>query len=336
MKTDSFDFFLPAELIAQKPPEKRDDCRLMVLHRGRGTVEHRTFPHMVEYLNEGDLLLLNDTKVLPARLRGFRESGRPLDILLIEETAPDEWAIMSRGGYTGMLTISGSLRAFIENGKKARFEGSVAVREYLWERGMMPLPPYIKREALESDRTWYQTVYARKEGSIAAPTAGLHFTGEMLEKIQERGVRVCFITLHVGIGTFQPLKTDEVEQHRMHSEAVEFDSSVIDLIEETRTAGRRVVSVGTTTTRAIEGYLSGAGDFSTINGVISGHTRIFIYPGYRFRAIDGLLTNFHLPRSTPILLASALAGRETLLRAYAEAIREKYRFFSYGDAMLIL
>ncbi len=335
MRTDSFDFSLPDELIAQEPLKERDSCRLMVLHKN-GKIEHRIFSDLTTYLSEGDLIILNDTKVFPARLPGYKPSGDRLDILLVKETDPDKWEIMSKGGYSGSLKITGELTAHVEEGKTATFSGKGDLRKIIWKHGKMPLPPYIKRETTDSDIDWYQTVYASREGSIAAPTAGLHFTGNLLERVRDMGVKVRCITLHVGIGTFRPVRADHVMNHTMDSESFEINTSLLNEIEDNRRSGKKVIAVGTTSTRAIEGLLNGREQFTVNNGSISGATDIFICPGYEFRAIDSLLTNFHLPRSTPILLSSAIAGKENLLKAYEKAISMQYRFFSYGDAMLIL
>ncbi len=335
MRTDSFDFSLPDELIAQKPLKERDSCRLMVLHK-KGEVEHRIFADLTNYLSEGDLLILNDTKVFPARLTGYKPSGDRLDILLVKEITPGKWEIMSLGGYTGSLVITGDINAEVEKGKTATFALKGDLRKIIWKLGKMPLPLYIKRETTDSDIDWYQTVYANREGSIAAPTAGLHFTETLLERIRDMGVKVRYITLHVGVGTFRPVRVDNIINHKMDSEYFEISTSLLSEIEDNRRNGKKVIAVGTTSTRAIEGSLNGREQFPGNNGSISGATDIFIYPGYEFRAIDSLLTNFHLPGSTPILLSSAIAGKENLLKAYEKAISMQYRFFSYGDAMLIL
>lgn len=335
MRTDLFDFDLPEELIAQHPLQDRSSCKLVVLDRD-GTIRHLFFTDLVGLLSEDDLLVLNDTRVFPARLRGTRKSGAPLDVLLVRQVARAEWEIMSKGGYTGPVIFSETLSGDVNNGTMIRFHDPSCLHDEIWSIGKMPLPPYIKRDADEKDRVMYQTVYAKKEGSIAAPTAGLHFTGDILERIRAKGVKIELLTLHVGPGTFKPLKTESVEGHIMDSEFFEISQSLMENVRETRERGKRVIAVGTTTTRALEGVLSGYASVTCANGTISGQTDIFIYPGYRFLAVDSLLTNMHLPRSTPLLLASALAGRERLLAAYRECVKRKYRFFSYGDAMLIL
>ncbi len=333
MKTSDFDFHLPDSLIALKPLETRDASRLLVL-RANGRVEHRRFSDIAEYLSAGDMLLLNRTKVLPVRLWGVKPNGAGLEMTLVRDLGAGRWEILSRGRYTGPVAISEALRAEIEDGRIARLEYSGDLREILWDVGQMPLPPYIRRTPEEMDKSRYQTVYASVEGSIAAPTAGLHFTEGLLKAIEDKGVLVRHLTLHVGPGTFTPVRAQNVRQHVMEQEHFEVESS---LLEEISSLGGRLMAVGTTTTRAIEALRSGR--FTSVsNGknTVAGATDIFIYPGYNFKAVDSLVTNFHLPRSTPLMLASALAGREKLLGAYAEAVRENYRFFSYGDAMLIL
>jgi S-adenosylmethionine:tRNA ribosyltransferase-isomerase len=335
MKAADYDFFLPERLIAARPLERRDGSRLFVLRRD-GSAEHRTFFELPSLLDEGDLLLINKTKVFPARLTGTKPSGGRIEILLVKEVRPGVWDIMSRGKYTGSLEISGGLMVHISEGRKAFFGEPAGIREILWEKGEMPLPPYIRRRPDERDRETYQTVYAEVEGSIAAPTAGLHFTRELLDALAARSIRIRAITLHVGTGTFRTVKTEDIRDHRMEREFFEFVPELIREIEEVKQRGNRVVAVGTTTTRAIEGFLSGRCETDSSNGAIRGTTDIFIYEGYRPMAVDALITNFHLPRSTPLMLASVFSGRERLLRAYEEAISREYRFFSYGDAMLVL
>jgi len=364
MKAADFDFHLPEGLIAKKPSDKRDLSRLLVLHRN-GEIEHRTFSNLPAYLNEGDLLLLNNTKVFPARLTGIKPTGGKFEFLLVKEISIDKWEILSRGKYRGEISIAEGFSANIEN-QTALFSYSGDLMENLWRYGDMPLPPYIKRKPEPADREWYQTVYAEKEGSIAAPTAGMHFTGELIGTIKDKGVNVRRLTLHVGVGTFRPIKTENLNEHCMNSEYFEIGKEIIEEIKKTKASGKRVFSVGTTTARAIEGYMSGRWakhdtrcriqdaryekqDTEEIEGSyrascivhhesqnICGYTNIFIYPGYEFRAVDSLITNFHLPRSTPLMLASAFCGAEKLSGAYSTAVSQKYRFFSYGDAMLIL
>jgi S-adenosylmethionine:tRNA ribosyltransferase-isomerase len=337
VKAADFDFPLPDSLIASEPAAERDGSRLLVLGKD-GAVEHRVFRDVVDYLEAGDMLLLNRTRVLPVRLSGLKATGGRLDIVLVRNLSGSTWEILSRGRYTGPLRVSGSLSASIRDGRTAELQFRGELEEVLLKEGQMPLPPYIKRAPRQMDKERYQTVYAREAGSIAAPTAGLHFTEELLRKIEQKGVLLRYLTLHVGRGTFAAMRAEEVEDHRMEKESFEAQKGLIEEIDRLR---GRLVAVGTTTTRALEGLLSGRYEASGNGGgpgegKVSGTTDIFIYPGYRFRAVRGLITNFHLPRSTPLMLASALAGRERLLATYAAAVRENYRFFSYGDAMLIL
>jgi S-adenosylmethionine:tRNA ribosyltransferase-isomerase len=332
MQTSDFDFELPESMIALEPVENRDSSRLMVLLPD-GAAEHRTFCNLTDYLGPGDMLVLNKTMVLPVRLFGRKPDGSILDITLARELGDGRWEILSRGRYSGPLEVSPDLSVEVEDGTLARLRYPGELDEILHEAGHMPLPPYIKRSPHEGDKERYQTVYARSPGSIAAPTAGLHFTEGLLEDIEEKGVAVRYITLHVGTGTFTPIRTEALEDHEMAQEQFEIEKS---LIEEIREHKGRVIAVGTTTTRALEGFFTGRHPIAENGSVTSGSTDIFIYPGYGFRVVDALLTNFHLPRSTPLMLASALAGRRRLLGAYAEAVRKNYRFFSYGDAMLIL
>jgi S-adenosylmethionine:tRNA ribosyltransferase-isomerase len=337
MKATDFDFHLPEYLIASRPAVPRDSCRLLILHRD-GSMEHRRFSDITEYLAEGDLLLLNDTKVFPARLLGTKQTGGKLEVLLVEETEPDVWKVLTREKYTGKVFLSGRLLGEMSPLGHLRVEHGADFRKTLWEAGLMPLPPYIKRKPEEADKEWYQTVYAEREGSIAAPTAGLHFTDALLEALGKKGVLVRFLTLHVGTGTFRPIKCDSLEKHTMDEESFELHRDLLQTIRMTKEFGGRLIAVGTTTSRAIEGFFSGKyrEDPAGMNGSIRGRTNIFIYPGYRFRAVDSLVTNFHLPGSTPLMLASALRGKGRLLEAYGRAVSMKYRFFSYGDAMLIL
>jgi S-adenosylmethionine:tRNA ribosyltransferase-isomerase len=283
------------------------------------------------------MLLINNTKVFPARLTGVKKDGTRMDILLVRErNGRGGWDVLSRGKYTGTLRISDELEVELSEGTFARFRCSGDLRESIWKYGQMPLPPYIKRFPDKDDKESYQTVFAKEEGSIAAPTAGLHFTDILLREIASQGIKLRELTLHVGIGTFRPIRAETVEEHAMDSEHFEIDRGIISEIEETKAAGRRVVCVGTTTARAIEGLMSGKCSVVSPNGRIQGSTDIFIYPGYSFEVVDSLITNFHLPRSTPLMLVSALAGREKILNVYDEAVAGGYRFLSYGDAMLIL
>lgn len=343
MKTSDFDFDLPKDSIALRPVEKRDGSRLLVLHRD-GTIEHRRFADIAGYLNKGDMLLLNNTKVFPARIIAEKPSGGNIDILLVKEAGEGGiWEVMYKGRFEGMITVGNDVKAEIWMGKGQgskkflKFLNTEQVKDSIWEFGSMPLPPYIKRLPDNEDRQRYQTVYAEHQGSIAAPTAGLHFTGELLSKIKDKGVSVETLTLHVGIGTFKPVKAEFLSGHRMEPEYFEIKSSLEGRISKVKEAGGRLFAAGTTTTRAIEATASG--HWSAVNrqnGSVKGYTDIFIRPGYAFKAVDGLITNFHLPRSTPLMLTSAMCGFERLNKAYEEAISMGYRFFSYGDAMLIL
>lgn len=333
MKTADYDFFLPEDLIASRPVEKRDTSKLLVMHRS-GEVEHRKFLELPCLLNPGDMIILNNTRVFPARLTGFRPDGSTLEILLVSENSDTGWNIMTKGRYTGPVTITENFTAYIKSGKTAYFDKNV--RDLIWDIGKMPLPPYIKRTPDRSDMERYQTVYAEIEGSIAAPTAGLHFTDELFEKLRSKGVHIRTITLHVGTGTFRPVKSVNVEDHIMESEYFDISPGLLKEIHHIKASGRRIISVGTTTTRAMEGYASGDCRLTTPNGSIRGRTGIFIREGYRLRVIDSLITNFHLPCSTPLMLAAVFSGRENLLSVYKTAISMGYRFFSYGDAMLFL
>lgn len=335
MKVSDYDFSLPEGLIAKRPLNKRTHSRLLVLHRD-GTIEHKKFSDLLSYLNSGDMLLINNTKVFPARLTGYKQTGGKLEILLVREKENDVWEVLSRGRYTGSLKISEELQADLYDGRTARFTCSGNFMDIIWKYGNMPLPPYIKRTPDESDKERYQTIYAKEEGSIAAPTAGLHFTENLLKEITSKGVVMRELTLHVGTGTFRPMRSKKVTEHSMDPEYFEIDNELISEIKKIKHSGKKIFSVGTTTTRAIEGYMSWKSDATSQNGKLAGMTDIFIYPDYRFKVVDSLITNFHLPRSTPLLLASALCGWENLMKAYAEAISRRYRFFSYGDAMLIV
>ena len=339
MKKSDFDFYLPEELIAQTPLEKRDSSRLLVLDKATGALEHRHFYELPEFLNEGDCLVLNNSRVLPARLIGARETGGAVELVLLRDLGEGRWECLSRPGRktkpgTKLVFGGGELTAEVESvaeggNRIVRFDYEGIFLEVLERLGKMPLPPYIKEELNDPER--YQTVYSRELGSAAAPTAGLHFTQELLDKIAAKGVKVCYVTLHVGLGTFRPVKENEIEQHEMHSEFCIVPEDTAQIISETKQCGGRVVAVGTTSCRTLE-------SFAKDNGTIepsSGWTDIFIYPGYKFKCIDALVTNFHLPESTLIMLVSALAGREHVLNAYKVAVEERYRFFSFGDAMFI-
>ena len=348
MRIDEFDYELPKELIAQTPAEQRDSCRMMVLDRKTGAIEHRHFYDVLDYLNEGDCLVLNDSRVIPARMYGIKEStGAHIELLLIKRIEGDRWESLVkpgkrlRPGDTVVLDDKRLFKAHIlgtydeNNGTRLiEFEYEGIFMERLEEIGSMPLPPYIERAAEDDDKEMYQTVYSRIDGSVAAPTAGLHFTKELLAKAEEKGVRIAYVTLHVGIGTFRPVKVENVEEHKMHFEECQVSEEAAETVNDTIEKGGRIISVGTTSTRTLEsaavmtdaGFRLKAGDYST---------GIFIYPGYSFKLVDALITNFHLPKSTLLMLISALYDREKILEAYEEAVRKKYRFFSYGDAMLI-
>ena len=341
MKVSEFDYELPEELIAQTPLEKRDESRLMVLNREKQTIEHKTFKDIIEYLKPGDVLVRNNTKVIPARIYGKKETGANVEFLLLKNIEGDIWECIVRPGnklHVGTKVIFGDglLKAEILDvmpggTRKVKFYYEGIFNEILDQIGLMPLPPYIHEELKEKDR--YQTVYAKYEGSAAAPTAGLHFTPELLEKIKEKGIEIANVTLHVGIGTFRPVKEDTVEAHEMHSEHFYIKKEDCDKINKAKQEGRRVIAVGTTSCRVLETIANKE------NGMVEpqeSDTQIFIYPGYKFKCIDGLITNFHLPQSTLLMLVSALAGKDYIMGAYKEAVKEKYRFFSFGDAMLIL
>jgi S-adenosylmethionine:tRNA ribosyltransferase-isomerase len=344
MNINDFDYKLPAELIAQYPADKRDESRLLVIDRKTGRLEHRHFYDLPDYLEAGDCLVMNNSKVIPARLYGVKEmTGAKAEFLLIKRSKDDLWEAMVRPGkklHVGdrvSFSADGSLSAeILEHGQGGtrivRFEYEGDFHELLDRIGKMPLPPYIERESGEEDRERYQTVYCKEEGSVAAPTAGLHFTEELLERALRKGVKTVYVTLHVGIGTFRPVKCETIEEHRMHFEEYEIGEEAARIVNETKKAGGRIISVGTTSTRTLES--AAAGDGTVAAG--RGNTDMFIYPGYRFKVIDSLITNFHLPKSTLLMLVSALYNREAILKAYEEAVRQRYRFFSYGDAMLIL
>jgi len=342
MKTEEFDYHLPRSLIAQYPSSQRGETSLMILHRQTGMTEHQAFQEITKYLHPGDLLVLNNTRVLPARLIGKKETGGKIEMLLIPSWngTKGEWkALIKRSGKVkrgSRIQFEPGLEGGIEEvecGKgKVTFSYPGEVTELLYKIGHIPLPPYIRRGDEPLDRERYQTVYAERDGSVAAPTAGLHFTHALLQSLRERGVRTTMITLHIGIGTFTPVKASDIEDHAMEAEWIEISEETAREINATKARGGRVISVGTTTTRALESFSAGDGGVKTGKGMSS----LFIYPPYRFRVIDGLITNFHLPKSTLIMLVSAFAGTERLMKAYEEAVRRQYRFYSYGDAMLIL
>ena len=340
LKKSDFYFDLPQELIAQDPLEDRSASRLLVLDKESGEISHHIFKEIVDYLNPGDCLVLNNTKVIPARLSGEREgTGAHIEVLLLKRKEADVWETLVKPGKkcrpgTKLVFGGGLLRAEVletveEGNRLIKFYYDGIWEEILDKLGEMPLPPYITHKLQDKNR--YQTVYAKEEGSAAAPTAGLHFTGELLQEIEKKGVSVVYVTLHVGLGTFRPVKEENVLEHHMHSEFYQISEGAAKRINETKQKGGRVICVGTTSCRTLES----AGDENGVVHAGSGDTEIFIYPGYRFKVLDALITNFHLPESTLVMLVSALAGREHVLRAYEEAIQERYRFFSFGDAMFI-
>ena len=340
MNIEDFNYELPEELIAQTPLKKRDASRLLVLDKETGEVEHKHFYDIIDYLEEGDTLVLNDTKVLPARLIGVKEdTGAVIEILLLKNLEKDNWECLvkpARRVKTGTIVSfgDGKLKAkcigeFDEGIRHFELVYNGILMEILDELGTMPLPPYIHEKLKDQSR--YQTVYAKEVGSAAAPTAGLHFTEELLEKIKNKGINVCYVTLHVGLGTFRPVSVTNIKDHEMHSEFYMMKKEVADSLNKAKKECKRIIAVGTTTTRVLETIMTEKGEFSEC----SGWTKIFIYPGYEFKAIDCLITNFHLPKSTLVMLVSALAGRENILNAYKIAVQEKYRFFSFGDAMFI-
>ena len=340
MKTSDFWYDLPEELIAQTPLQKRDSSRLLVLDRVSGAVSHKHFYDIIDYLQPGDCLVMNDSRVLPARLLGNRPSGGAVEVLLLRDLGDKKWECLCKPGrkmQVGNEVIfgSGELSCVVTEVKddgnrivEFRYEGIFL--EVLERLGKMPLPPYIKAELADQER--YQTVYSREVGSAAAPTAGLHFTNELLEKIRNKGVKTAFVTLHVGLGTFRPVKAEDISDHHMHSELCMISEETAGILNETKAAGGRIICVGTTSCRTLESLVNDDGSFEPR----SKWTEIFIYPGYQFKAMQGLITNFHLPESTLVMLVSAFAGRENVLAAYKEAVEERYRFFSFGDAMLIV
>ncbi|MBR5155568.1 MAG: tRNA preQ1(34) S-adenosylmethionine ribosyltransferase-isomerase QueA [Clostridia bacterium] len=341
MDIKDFYYDLPQELIAQKPLKDRTSSKLMVLDRKGGTINHKHFYDIVDYLKEGDCLVMNNTRVIPARLYGSKEgSGGKIEFLLLKRLNIDTWELILRPGKKAKVGSrftfgDGRLKAEVievkEDGNRiVRFEFDGIWEEILDSLGEMPLPPYIK-EKLE-DKNRYQTVYSKIEGSAAAPTAGLHFTDELIEKLHQKGVKTAFVTLHVGLGTFRPVSVDKIEDHKMHTEFYQISNETADIINETRKNGGKIICVGTTSVRTLES--SSESDGTVLAG--SGDTSIFIYPGYKFKTVDSLITNFHLPESTLLMLISALYDRDSIMKAYSEAINEKYRFFSFGDAMLIL
>ena len=339
MNKSDFDFYLPEELIAQTPLEKRDTSRLLHLDKQTGEIEHKHFYDIKQYLHEGDCLVLNDSRVLPARLIGARPTGGTVELVLLKDLGDNRWECLSRPGRKTkpgqeLVFGNGELTAVVEEvtlggNRIVNFSYEGIFLEILERLGKMPLPPYIKEELQDSER--YQTVYSKELGSAAAPTAGLHFTKELLAEIADMGVKICYVTLHVGLGTFRPVKADKIEDHEMHSEFCIVPEETAEAVNAVKRAGGRVIAVGTTSCRTLESFTTEDGTLQAT----SGWTNIFIYPGYKFKCIDALITNFHLPESTLIMLVSALAGRENILKAYNTAVKERYRFFSFGDAMMI-
>lgn len=339
MKTQDFDFYLPQELIAQTPLKDRASSRLLVLDKETGEIEHKEFRNILDYLNSGDVLVINDTKVIPARLMGVKEdTGAVIELLLLKDIGSDVWECLSRPQkrlHVGTVVkfsdeLSATVLELLDEGVtrvKLNYDGILL--EILDRLGEMPLPPYIHEKLAEKDR--YNTVYAKNIGSAAAPTAGLHFTNELLDELRSRGVIITNVTLHVGLGTFRPVEVDDINDHHMHSEYYEMSDKTASILNKAKEDGRRIIAVGTTSTRTLESVMAKYGEFRECSGT----TNIFIYPGYDFKAIDCLITNFHLPKSTLIMLVSALAGRENILNAYESAVSNKYRFFSFGDAMFI-
>ena len=342
MKVSDFNYELPKELIAQHPIEKRDESRLMVLHRETKQIEHKTFKDIIDYLEPGDCLVRNNTKVIPARLYGTiigKETKNPVEFLLLKQLEDNNWEVMVRPGKKlrngakvefGEGLLKAEILEVLENGdRKVHFEYDGIFNEILDKIGLMPLPPYITEKLKDKDR--YQTVYAKYEGSAAAPTAGLHFTEELLEQIKAKGVEIANVTLHVGIGTFRPVKVENIEEHKMHSEHFYIKQEDADKINKAKREGHKIIAVGTTSCRVLESIAKEDGTVEETEE----DTSIFIYPGYKFKCIDRLIRNFHLPESTLIMLVSSLAGKEFIMDAYKKAVEEKYRFFSFGDAMLI-
>ena len=340
MKTDDFDYDLPEELIAQTPLAKRDESKLMILDRKTGRIKHEIFHNIINYLNKDDVLVLNDTKVMPARIIGEKKDTKAvIELLLLKSVGDDKWEVLAKPAKrikvgTKISFGDGMLKAECtclgeEGIREVQFTYEGIFYEILDKLGSMPLPPYIKAKLEDKDR--YQTVYAKNIGSAAAPTAGLHFTKELLKQIEDKGIKICYVTLHVGLGTFRPVNVEDVRTHKMHSEFYQMSKEVADVLNEAKKEGKRIVSVGTTSTRTLETIMTKYGKFVAT----SGWTDIFIYPGYTFKAIDAQITNFHLPKSTLIMLVSAFASKEIILNAYNEAVKKQYRFFSFGDSMFI-
>ena len=339
MKTSDFDYYLPEELIAQTPIKDRDKSRLLVMDRKTGELEHKNFYDIIDYLNPGDVLVLNNTKVMPARLIGHKvDTDAVIEVLMLKDLGEDTWECLSKPAKR--VKVGSIIKFSDELSAECVYEGEEGIRQYkfiyngilleiLDRLGEMPLPPYIHEKLKDKDR--YQTVYAKEVGSAAAPTAGLHFTKELLNKIKDKGIIIEEITLHVGLGTFRPVEVEDVTNHKMHSEFYTMSKETAEVLNKAKKDGRRIISVGTTTTRTLETIMNLYNEFKEC----SGWTDIFIYPGYKFKAIDALITNFHLPKSTLVMLVSAFSSKENILNAYNEAVKEKYRFFSFGDAMFI-
>ncbi|AID42587.1 tRNA preQ1(34) S-adenosylmethionine ribosyltransferase-isomerase QueA [Staphylococcus xylosus] len=341
MDIEAFDYHLPESLIAQTPLKNRDESRLLILGRQSGDIEHQHFKDVIDYLESGDTLVLNDTRVMPARLFGLKEeTGAKVEMLMLTQIEGNDWEVLlkpaKRIKVGNRLTfgegkiVAECIKELDQGGRIMRLHYDGILQERLDELGEMPLPPYIKERLDDQDR--YQTVYAKASGSAAAPTAGLHFTDELLANIRDKGVNIAFITLHVGLGTFRPVSVDNIDDHEMHSEYYQMDSETADLLNETKERGNRIISVGTTSTRTLETIMQSNDKFVSQ----SGWTDIFIFPGFTFKAIDGLITNFHLPKSTLVMLVSAFSSRDNILNAYNQAVSSEYRFFSFGDAMLII
>lgn len=341
MDIEAFDYHLPESLIAQTPLKTRDESRLLVLGRKTGNIVHKHFKNIIDYLEAGDTLVLNDTKVMPARLFGLKEeTGAKVEMLMLTQLEDNDWEVLLKPAkrikvgdklsFGEGKIVADCIETLDQGGRIMRLNYEGILQERLDELGEMPLPPYIKERLDDPDR--YQTVYAKASGSAAAPTAGLHFTDKLLEQLQAKGVNIAFITLHVGLGTFRPVSVENIDDHEMHSEYYQMDQDTADLLNHTKSNGHRIISVGTTSTRTLETIMQSRNNFVAD----SGWTDIFIYPGFKFKAIDGLITNFHLPKSTLVMLVSAFSSRDYILNAYQQAVKLEYRFFSFGDAMLIL
>lgn len=341
MDIEAFDYHLPEALIAQTPLKNRDESRLLVLGRQTGDIEHKHFKDVIDYLDKGDTLVLNDTRVMPARLFGLKEeTGAKVEMLMLTQISGNDWEVLlkpakrikvgNKLSFGDGKIVAECIEELNQGGRIMRLHYEGILQERLDELGEMPLPPYIKERLDDQDR--YQTVYAKASGSAAAPTAGLHFTDELLNRIKAKGINIAFITLHVGLGTFRPVSVDNIDDHEMHSEYYQMDQATAKLLNETKSKGHRVISVGTTSTRTLETIMQTNEAFKAQ----SGWTDIFIFPGYTFKAIDGLITNFHLPKSTLVMLVSAFSSRDYILNAYQQAVKSEYRFFSFGDAMLII